>query len=163
MGITQKAFEITLQQLQIPYIPNDSTIDWRPNRYELEDPLDKTTKFSYDFYIPFLGKIDVKSATLKKPYVNINCREFNRENPDFVVAYQILNLNKPKWLKLVGFLRNSEVREYDTRRKGTWREYWPIPVEDIEAKHNGKELCLRLLLAKAILKELERRPLHELI
>jgi len=161
MGITQKAFEITLQQLQIPYIPNDPTIDWRPKSYKLEDPLDKTTKFSYDFYIPFFGRIDIKSSTLKDPVVRINCREFERENPDYVVAYMILDIKQPKWLKLLGYLTNSEVRRYKPKGKG-YRKYYPIPAKDFE-KHSGEELLLRLMLVRYVIKQLESKPQYDLL
>jgi len=131
MGITQKAFEIALQQLQIPYIHNDPTIDWR-------------AKFLYDFSIPSVEKIDIKSATLDNPNVNINCREFESEKPDIVVAYQILN---PKWLKLVGFMYNSEIKQYETLGRG-YRKYWRIPIEDFERKHNAESLLDILSKAK---------------
>jgi len=151
MGLTHKAFEIALQQIQIPYVPNDPTIDWRP-----EAKIRKKTKVRYDFYIPLLGSIDIKSATFENPVVNINCEDFNQENPDFVVAYQILDELKPKWLWLSGFLANLEIKEnYEPKRK--WepsRAYWKIPIEDFK-KHDGFELCEKVLAVKMALKELE--------
>jgi len=147
MRITQKAFEIALQQLQIPYIPNDPAIDWRPLR-ERKDPLETTTKFRYDFYIPFFGEIDIKNATLEKPAVSINDKDFGEENPEFVITYQILDMNEPRWLKLAGFLSNSEVKEHPTSKSGNI-EYYPITIEDFETKHGAEELCDRLLFVRA--------------
>jgi hypothetical protein len=118
MGLTQKAFEIALQQIQVPYIPNDPTIDWRPY-----SPTKKKTSFVYDFYIPFFGRIDIKSSEYsKQPVVNINYKDFHDENPDFVVAYQIFGLENPKWLKLIGYLSNSEIISYESRK--TARPYY---------------------------------------
>lgn len=152
MGLTQKAFEIFLQQIQVPYIPNDPTIDWRE-------------KFLYDFYIPLFGKIDIKSTTLENPYVNINCREFKRENPDYVVPYMILDMSKPRWLKMLGYMYNSQVREYEPKGTG-YRKYWKIPASDFE-EHNGKRrdgeiLLMRLMIVRHAIKLLDTRPIYEL-
>lgn len=152
MGLTQKAFEIFLQQIQIPYISNDPTIDWRE-------------KFLYDFKIPFFGEIDIKSCTLDNPVVNINCYEFNRENPDWVVAYQILDMSKPRWLKLLGYVHSSKVREYESvlyEGQRERRRHWKIPAKDFE-KSNGSALMVRLMIVGYIIKELESIPEHELI
>lgn len=139
MGLTQKAFELFLQQIQVPYIPNDPTIDWRE-------------KFRYDFYIPLFGEIDIKSATLEKPYININCREFNKENPDYLVAYMILDMRKPRWLKMLGYMPSSEVREYEPYGTG-YRKYWSVPIEDFDnQKRNGNILLKKLMLLRQAIK-----------
>lgn len=147
MGLTQKAFELFLQQIQVPYIPNDPTIDWRK-------------KFKWDFYIPFFGTIDIKSATLENPYVNINRREFEKENPDYVVAYQILDMRKPRWLKLIGYLTNSEIKNYPSLPNG-YRSYWNIPLSEFE-KHEGESLLTRLMIVRYVIKELEKKPIYNL-
>lgn len=68
--------------------------------------------------------------------------------PEFVIAYQILDMNEPRWLKLVGFLCNSEVKEHLTSKSGNI-ECYPIKIEDFEIKHDAEELCDRLLFVRA--------------
>jgi hypothetical protein len=156
MGATQKAFEITLQQLQVSYIPNDPTIDWRPKQDI--DLLDNTTKFRYDFFIPLFGTIDIKCATLKPGWnrVNINCREFNEEEPDYVVAYKILDISKPKWLKLIGFMKNEEIRKY--KPVETSRSFWSIPIEDF---HEAEKLVDVLLKTRALIYRLHNERIQK--
>jgi hypothetical protein len=157
MGITQKAFEIALQQLQVPYIPNDPTIDWRPKKDRPKDPTESSTKFSFDFYIPFLGKIDIKSATWDSPKVNINCREFKDEKPDLVVAYYILE--GWEYLKLPGFLTRTQIVEsYEPiPMEPEYRTFRSIPIEDFEKEeHDGIKLCRKLLEARGKIKLFEQ-------
>ena len=142
MGLTQKAFELFLQQIQVAYIPNDPAIDWRE-------------KFKYDFRIPLFGSIDIKSALFSypTPLVNINMRDFESEKPDFAVAYLILDTNQPRWLKLLGILKASEIRGYEVVEGS--RPYWSVPASDFE-KHDGNELLRRLLIVKHELEKLEK-------
>jgi hypothetical protein len=148
MGLTQKAFEIALQQIRVPYIPNDPTIDWRPC-----SPTKKKTSFDYDFYVPLFGRIDIKSSKYpRQSVVKINYRDFHKENPDFVVAYQILSGKEPKWLKLVGYLSNSEITGYKPRK--TARPYYAIPIADF-VRHDGFKLLDKLLATKGLINSLE--------
>lgn len=152
MGLTQKAFELFLQQIQVPYIPNDPTVDWRK-------------KFPFDFCIPMFGKIDIKSALSNNPFVNINCREFEKENPDCVVAYMILDMSKPRWLKMLGYMLSSEIRKYEPRGSG-YRMFWSIPANDFEerngSKRDGEILCMRFMIVRHLIKRLENRSIYSL-
>ena len=152
-GVTVKAFEIALQQLQIPYVHNDPMIDWRPeSEKEPEDEL--AIKFSFDFWVPFVGRIDVRNATPDNPKVNINVEFFNKENPHYVVAYQILDMIEPRWLRLSGFMYRSEIKkQYEPVRLAD-RPFYSIPIEDFESKHDANELGAILLIARNMIKNI---------
>jgi hypothetical protein len=151
MGVTLKAFEISLQQLRIPYVLNDPLVDWRPEaERELED--EPSTKFPFDFWIPLMGRIDIRNATPDNPQVNINVEVFNRENPHYVIAYQILDVIKPRWLKLSGFMYRSEVKkEYEPVHLAE-RPFYSIPIEGFESKHDAQELRSILLITRNMIR-----------
>ena len=153
VGITLKAFEIALQQLQIPFVPNHPTIDWR-SRSEEELGDEPTNTFLSDFWVPLMGKIDIESATSDNPTVNINLNDFEKENPHYVVAYQILDIIQPRWLRLSGFMYRSEIRKQYEPIDGVDRPFYSIPIEDFETKHDARELCSTLLIVRNVMKNI---------
>ncbi|MDH5687763.1 MAG: hypothetical protein OEZ48_07880 [Candidatus Bathyarchaeota archaeon] len=153
MGVSLKAFEISLQHLQIPYVLNDPLVDWRPES-EKEPEDEPSTKLPFDFWVPLVGRIDIRNATPENPQVNISVDAFNRENPHYVIAYQVLDMIKPRWLKLSGFMYRSEVKkEYEPVHLAD-RPFYSIPIEDFESKHDAQELCNILLIARNMIKNI---------
>jgi len=149
IGMTLKAFEITLQQLQVPYIPNDPTIKWRSE--SAKEPEDEpTTEYPFDFWIPLIGKIQIKSATLENPKVSIHLDHFEKRKPHCVIAYQILDMNDTRWLKLSGFMSRSEIKQQYKPFYLVDRPFYSIPIGDFESKHDAKELYGVLLIVRNI-------------
>ncbi|MDH5439729.1 MAG: hypothetical protein OEY31_03920, partial [Candidatus Bathyarchaeota archaeon] len=84
----------------------------------------------------------------------ISVDAFNRENPHYVIAYQVLDMIKPRWLKLSGFMYRSEVKkEYEPVHLAD-RPFYSIPIEDFESKHDAQELCNILLIARNMIKNI---------
>jgi hypothetical protein len=153
VGATAKAFEMALQQLQIPYVHNDPMISWRPE-LDKERENEPATKFSSDFWVPFIGRVDVRNATPANPTVSINVEFFDRENPHYVIAYMILDMTEPRWLELSGFMYRSEIRRQYEPVFLADRPFYSIPIEDFESKHDAHELCDILLIARNMIKNI---------
>jgi len=100
----QKAFEIMLQQFNIAYIPNDPTIDWRG-------------KMDFDFFIPKLGTIEVKTFHHRCYYTLVKKSEWH--DNDFLVVFQTIK-ERPA-LKLMGWLYGSEVPKLKFAEKGQYK------------------------------------------
>ena len=92
----QKAFEMLLQKLECAYVPNDPIIDQR---------LEK----DYDFLIPQLGKIEVKS--LDHYCRKVLIKESEWHSNDFLVVWQFPT-DKRKELRMIGWLTQEEVEAY---------------------------------------------------
>jgi hypothetical protein len=145
MGLTQKAFEIFLQQMLIPYHTTEATIDWREKFAE-------NYKVPWDFYIPFFGTIDIKSTIDQN--INVNCRDLESEKPDWIVGYKIFDINQPKWLKLLGYMDAEKVRQYPSEQ--AQRPYYKIPIADFEQEqYNSNRLKIHLYTVRKDIKNLE--------
>jgi hypothetical protein len=115
--IGQKCFELTLQQLEIPCVHNDPAIDWRGKK-------------SYDFRIPNIGTIEVKTVDFKENQKRllIKCREWH--NSDYVFAIKLQD-QLPTKAKFVGYATNEEVTEtftYAENEFPCWKApcYWQL-------------------------------------
>jgi len=93
--IGHKCFELTLQQLEIPYVPNDPVIDWRGKK-------------KYDFRIPHIETLEVKTVDYKEiqKRLLIKCSEWH--NSDYVFTIK-LNDETPTKAKFVGYAPNEEI------------------------------------------------------
>jgi len=138
MGLTQIAFHLLLQQLHIPSVHNDPTVDWRDF-------------FKYDFYVPFFGSIDIKSVLLRQQFVNVNVRDLKVENPDYVIAL-MLDVENPTWIKVLGCMPTSTVRQFPVEE--CYRRYYCIPVEAFD---NAIGLLKALLEVRNKISELENK------
>lgn len=96
--IGQKCFEITLQQLDIPYIPNDPTIDWRGKK-------------NYDFKIPNIETIEVKTVDYQPKNRRLLIRSNQWHNSDFVLALKLLD-ELPTNVKFIGYATKKEVENF---------------------------------------------------
>ena len=94
----QKIFEVTLQQLEIPYVHNDPVIDWRGKK-------------GYDFRIPFIQTIEVKTVDYhpNQRRLMIKCREWH--NSDYALALKLLD-EAPTKAKFVGYATGKEVNAF---------------------------------------------------
>jgi len=93
--IGHKCFELTLQQLEIPYAPNDPILDWR------------TTK-NYDFRIPFIGKIEVKTADWPENHIRILIKKREWHGSQYAFGIKVLN-EKPTQARFYGYATKEEV------------------------------------------------------
>ena len=95
--IGQKCFEITLEQLEIPYTPNDPVIDWRGKK-------------DYDFRIPFIETVEVKTTDWKETQKRclVKCSEWH--DSDYVFAVKLLN-EEPTKVEFAGYATKKEVNE----------------------------------------------------
>jgi hypothetical protein len=97
--IGQKCFEITLQQMEIPYIHNDPAIDWRGKK-------------NYDFRIPNIETIEIKSVDYKswQERLLVKCSEWH--GSDFVLAVKLYD-EQPTRLQFVGYATKQEVQKFN--------------------------------------------------
>jgi hypothetical protein len=99
LGIAgQKVFELLLQKLEIPYVPNDPIIDQRLTK-------------DYDFKIPRLGKIEVKTLDYYCKRLLVKPSEWH-EN-DYVVVIQTTS-DTGELFKMAGWIEGRKVSETPT-------------------------------------------------
>lgn len=98
----QKAFELMLQLMEVPYLPNDPVIDQRLQK-------------DYDFWIPKIGTIEVKTYAHYCRKVLINPREWHGN--DYLVVWKF-RTKEAERLQMVGWLTNEEVEATPTTPKG---------------------------------------------
>ena len=96
--IGQKCFEIVLQQHDIPYVPNDPVIDWRESK-------------KYDFLIPLVGTIEVKTIDCKENQTRllIKCSEWH--NSDYCVALKLQDA-LPSKVWIMGYAEGKDVPKF---------------------------------------------------
>jgi len=97
----QKAFELLLQLLEVPYIPNDPVIDQRLQK-------------DYDFLIPTLGKIEVKTEFHYARKVLVKLSEWHHD--DYLVAWQ-MNESETH-LNMIGWQTKAQVEAHPITKKG---------------------------------------------
>lgn len=106
LGIVgQKIFELLLQKLEIPYVPNDPVIDQRLSK-------------DYDFKIPFLGKIEVKTYDYNRKKVLVKPSEWHGN--DYLIVIQATTENAEKF-KMAGWLEGKTVNDTSITRKAESR------------------------------------------
>ncbi|MCW4003639.1 MAG: hypothetical protein NWE95_06990 [Candidatus Bathyarchaeota archaeon] len=97
----QKAFELLLQLMEVPYVPNDPIIDQRLQK-------------DYDFLIPTLGKIEVKTIHHYCRKLIVKLSEWHSNN--LLIVWQ---MNEPETqLKMIGWLNRTQVEAHTVTRKG---------------------------------------------
>jgi hypothetical protein len=100
----QKIFELMLQLMEVPYVPNDPVIDQRLTK-------------SYDFKIPKLGTIEIKTYAHYCKKVLIKPSEWHGN--DYLVVWQMNK--KQDRLRMIGWLPKEEVEAVPTTKKGESR------------------------------------------
>jgi len=136
MGISQAVLETIFDDMEVPHVHNKPTIDRRSGEREREIVW-------HDFWIPGFGIIDVKSV-FRYPYPNfsINCNDWCKENPDWLVGVYILDMplqyndcllpDLPSAVWLVGYMSAVDVEDRDriVGSPSPKRDFWLIPVKD---------------------------------
>jgi len=97
--IGHKAFEITLQQLEVPYVHNDPAIDWRGKK-------------SYDFKIPCLGTVEIKTVDYKSNQQRLLIKKTEWHNSDYVLAIKLSD-KTPTVLRFVGYATMEDVENFN--------------------------------------------------
>jgi hypothetical protein len=114
--IGQKIFELVLQQLEIPYVPNDPILDWRKEK-------------KYDFRVPNIGTIEVKTVEHFQTYTRLIIKCIEWHDSDYAFAVKLLD-KTPTQAELWGYGTNKEVHTVFTHTpKGEypcpkWECYW---------------------------------------
>ena len=131
--IGHKCFEIMLQQHQIPYIHNDPTIDWRQ-------------QMDYDFRVPHVGKIEVKTVDFPRTHINliVTCREWHRN--DYCFAMKLVD-EPPKKVKFFGYASREEVEKFHYAENEQPCLKSPCYCELLEKLHPANEF-IRMLKTK---------------
>lgn len=130
----QKAFELLLQLMEIPYVPNDPVIDQR---------LEK----DYDFLIPTLGKIEVKTYDHYCRKVLIKPSEWHGN--DFLVVWKFRDENG-KSLQMIGWLTKEEVEAVPVTSRGAtkFNPYNDAMIIDMSELRHPKEFITKLQKTK---------------
>jgi hypothetical protein len=97
----QKAFELLLQLLEVPYVPNDPIIDQRLQK-------------DYDFIVPTLGKIEVKTEKHYAKKVLVKISEWHHD--DYLVAWQMNQAETH--LNMIGWQTKAQVEAHPITPKG---------------------------------------------
>jgi hypothetical protein len=130
----QKAFELLLQLLEVPYVPNDPIIDQRLRK-------------DYDFLIPMLGKIEVKTEKHYARKVLIKISEWHSD--DYLVAWQ---MNKAETsLNMIGWMSRKQVEAHPKTPKGKtkYNPYTDSYIIDISELNPPETFITMLEKAKA--------------
>lgn len=98
----QKAFELMLQKMQVAYVPNDPIIDQRLTK-------------DYDFWIPKIGTIEIKTYLYYCRKVLVKPSEWHGN--DYLIVWQFRDKNQLN-LKMIGWLSQAEVEAHPTTKKG---------------------------------------------
>ncbi len=138
--IGETVFDLLLQWMQVPHFYPSPVIDWRKERVKA------------DFFIPSLGKVEIKSCTKEDPKININCSNWNSEYPHITVPVKLLdyipNVKSRReygfhitYCEVGGFWTAKEIEEIVNQDE----PHWHLDTKDVT--HNWNEL--RDLLSKA--------------
>lgn len=98
----QKVFDLILQQYGIPSDRNDPTIDWRKEK-------------DYDFYIPKIGKIEIK--TFDYWCLKALIKVFEWHGNDYCVIMQFAD-RKPTRINIMGWLTKDQVEKLPISKVG---------------------------------------------
>jgi len=95
--IGEQIFELTLQDIEVPYVRNNPIIDWRGIK-------------RYDFRIPTVETVEIKTVDWKENQrrVIINCEEWH--NSDYMLALKLSDV-EPKEVKFMGIATCKDVLE----------------------------------------------------
>lgn len=131
----QKAFELMLQLMEIPYVPNDPIIDQRLTK-------------NYDFLIPKLGKIEVKCYKHYCKKVLIKPNEWHSN--DYLVVWKFRS-NQQDSLQMVGWQTKNEVELTPTTKKGAtiYNPHSDAIIIDMSELRHPEEFITKLRQAKA--------------
>jgi len=104
--IGQKCFEATLQQLEIPYVPNDPLLDWRGKK-------------NYDFRIPTVGTVEVKTTDFLANQIRVlvKCSEWH--DSDYCFALKLIN-KTPTKVTFMGYATGKEVKQDFIQANNRW-------------------------------------------
>jgi hypothetical protein len=130
----QKAFELMLQLIEVAYVPNDPVIDQRLQK-------------DYDFFIPPLGKIEVKTYDYYCRKVLVKPSEWHGN--DFLVVWKFRDKEHDS-LQMVGWLTKEEVEAIPTTPKGKskYTMYHEAKVIDMEDLRHPKNFITKLQKTK---------------
>jgi len=121
----EKAFDLILQGMALPFNYLEPITDWRKGHGA---PFPQTS----DFYVPALGKLEVKSVTRwsGENRVNVNKAEWFDAAPNYLVALTHIG---GKFVMLCGAMRFSEVNSYagGPFDIATSKPFLSIPLEDL--------------------------------
>ena len=131
--IGHKCFEAVLQQFEIPYVPNDPTLDWR-------------LKKNYDFHVPAVGTIEVKTVDFKANQTRllVKCAEWHRN--DFCLAIK-LGDEAPTHARFMGYATGEEVEKFE-RFENEWPcLIYPCYCKPLKNLHGANEFIDKLITA----------------
>ena len=146
---SEKAFHLLLQNAGLYVHYPEPVRDWR-----LIQPI--------DFYIPLLGKVEVKSVTnfRGEDRVNVTKPSKGRE-PDYVAALK--RIQDTQFLQLVGMMPFESIKGY----KGTEydipsgkRPFWSIPATDLTQSITPRKLYATLLTIKQQIDDIPKISLN---
>ena len=129
-----RAFQKLLDKMEVAYIPNDPMLDERQEK-------------DYDFLIPQLGKIEVKTVDHYCKKVLIKTIEWHGN--DFLIVWQIDKTEQH--VKMKGWLTKQQVQVYPNTLKGEtkYNPYSTAKIIDLSDLNNSETFITKLRQAKA--------------
>lgn len=131
--IGHKIFEVVLQQFEIPYMPNDPTLDWRQKK-------------NYDFRVPNVGTIEIKTVDFKSNQTRllVKCAEWH--DSGFCLAIKLQD-ETPTEATFAGYATGKEVEEFNYAENEYPCLYYPCYWELLEKLHSANEF-INMLITK---------------
>ena len=126
----EKAFDLLLQTFGIPKDYAEPTRDWRQLK-------------PCEFYVPLIGKLEVKSTTSYQGILKftVNIENWRREQPDYAVVLNPIDWTGERvWIKLMGAMPRNQVEsymdktDYHIKMPDPKDSFWAIPCADITVK-----------------------------
>lgn len=144
----QTTFFILLQQLYVPNDANFPIIDWRGKK-------------DYDYHIPNLGTVEVKTLEVGHRKLQIKKSEWHGSN--YVVAFQFAD-RLPKRLTFRGWLTKEQVENlhYYKEAETDYNPYAACWMTDLTKLNRQKEF-LEMLVERSLYPEKAKAELQRLL
>lgn len=146
-------FNMLLQWLKVPCFHQSPLINW----------MQVGARVKADFYVPTLGKVELKSCIKADPIISINRDNWTSEAPDLTVVVKLLDYapdTKSRreysfnitYCEVVGFWTGSEIKQAVNQSDAIWY------LDSADVKHRWGELSGLLANAKVAMENLNQTP-----
>jgi hypothetical protein len=123
----EKCFELTLQQIEVPYVRNDPLVDIT-NEYHKP----------YDFRVPFIETIEVKTVDFQSNQTRMLVKKAEYHNSDYYLAIKLLD-QEPTKAMFMGYAAGEEVQNFTYAENEFPCRKEPCYWQFLEKLHSARE------------------------